>query len=142
MVDITDAYADPPEEVSTLSPEKYPNAHFVRLYALASLNAYLAKRKARAALPLLLAIQRRIDVLKKRRVPLSSKVWKDVGNPSKNERVTMLAHLHRMPDLVMLHEDRHPMFRYRVEKGPAWHQIDKAGKNGRGLEEDDEEEDI
>ena len=52
MVDITDAYADPPEEVSTLSPEKYPNAHFVRLYALASLNAYLAKRKARAALPL------------------------------------------------------------------------------------------
>jgi hypothetical protein len=94
------------------------------------------------ALPLLIAIHLRQGVLSKTRVPLASWVWKMAGDPSKNTRVTMLAHLRRLPDLVMLREDRHPMFRYRVEKGPAWHALEKAGKEGRGFEEDDEEEDI
>ena len=112
------------------------------LYGSSGLNAYLVKRRMEKALPLLIAIHLRQGVLGKTRVPLTSGVWKMAGDPSKDTRVTMLAHLRRLPDLVMLREDWHPMFRYRVEKGPAWHAIKKAGKEGRGFEEDDEEEDI
>ena len=39
----------------------------------------------------------------------------------------MLAHLRRVPELVLLHDDRHFTYRYSAEKGPAWLAIEKAG---------------
>jgi hypothetical protein len=137
---IEDAFADmskPPPGVST---------DFVFLRRPGLLIAYLIKYRALMALPLLIAVQRRLDVLKKTRAPLSAKVWKDAGNPSKSLRVTMMAHLRRVPDLVVLREDRHFTFRYSVEKGPAWRGIEKAGSGERGstaeneLEEEEEED--
>jgi hypothetical protein len=41
-----------------------------------------------------------------------------------------------MPDLVSIHEDRNPLFRYRVEKGLAWRRIEKESRGNRGLEEE------
>ncbi|HZZ25981.1 MAG TPA: hypothetical protein VFE60_27045 [Roseiarcus sp.] len=71
-------------------------------------------------------------------MPLRPEVWKDAGNPSKTKRVTILARLRRMPDLVTLQADPHVMFHYRAEKGPVWLQIEKGNHVGVGDEEDDE----
>ena len=75
---------------------------------------------------------------RKARVSITSDVWKDAGRPPKNRRVTILAQLRRMPDLVTLHEVRRAASRYRIEKGPAWRKIEKDGREG--VEADDEED--
>jgi hypothetical protein len=135
MPGIEDAYAD----MSKPPPGK--DADFVILHHPGSLVAYLVKYRALAAFPLLVALQRRMDVLKKARVPLSAKVWRDAGDPPKSLRVTMLTHLRRVPDLVVLREDRHFTFRYSVEKGSAWRGIDKGQDPlaADEIEEEDEE---
>ena len=115
---------------------KKTNVDFIFLYGLSGLNAYLVKRRALTALPLLLAIHRRKAVTGKARIAITPAVWKDAGSPSKSTRETMLAHLRRMPDLVSIHEDRNPLFRYRVEKGLAWLRIEKASREKQGLEEE------
>ena len=146
MAGIKDALADmsyPPGEpaASARQPGGKNNANYVMLHGVDGLNAYLVKRRAEITLPLLLAIQRRLDMSRKTHTPLSSKVWRDAGFPPKNRRVAILAQLRRMPDLVVLREDRHFAFRYRVVKGPTWHQIEKDGREGRGPAAEAEEED-
>lgn len=141
MVDIEDAFADPPSgsPAHRLRGKNRPN--FVLLYGVDGLNAYLVKRRAEITLPLLLALHRRLDMRNGTPAPLTPQVWKDAGSPPKNRRVSILAQLRRMPDLVTLHASHHVMFRYRVERGPAWRQIEKAGRDGRDpLEEELEEE--
>jgi hypothetical protein len=143
MRGIEDAYADMSEPSPTppgppSQPKGKNNFNYVTLYGLAGLSAYLLKHRALLAFSLLAAIQRRFATKNEKRAPLVSAVWKDAGNPSKNMRETLLAHLRRMPDLVVLHEDRHVAFRYRVEKGPAWIEIEKAGREGRALPEEEE----
>jgi hypothetical protein len=133
MANFTAALADPPE--SFLS--KNPNANFILLYGLAGLNAYLIERRAVAALPLLLAVHRRLEMKHKARIAITSDVWKDAGDPSRTTRETMLAHLRRLPELVSIHEVRRVASRYRVEKGPAWRQIERAGREGVEQEDDD-----
>ena len=118
---IEDAYAD------MSRPLPGANTDFVFLRCPGGLAAYLVEHKALSAFPLLVAIQRRLDVRKKKRAPLSAKVWRDAGDPPKGVRVTMLAHLRRVPELVLLHDDRHFTYRYSVEKGPAWVAIEKEG---------------
>jgi hypothetical protein len=136
MAGIKDAYAD-----MTKPPPGKNRGDFVTLYGLAGLNAYVVERRAEIILPLLIAIQRRLDMTRKARTPLSAKVWKDAGSPPKNRRVSILAQLRRMPELVVLLEARHFTFRYRVGKGPVWIEIEKAAWAGAGKEgeEDDEE---
>jgi hypothetical protein len=143
VADITDAFAPPPTEGPAPPPptqaEGKVSTNFVTLYGVAGLNTYLVERRALTALPLLLAIQRRLDMKRKARVSITSGVWKDAGNPPRNTRVTMLAHLRRMPELVILHEARRVTSRYRVEKGPAWQQIEKDGREGVGKEEEEDD---
>jgi len=132
VADITDAYAEPP------LPSEKKAVNFVTLWGLARFSAYLVDHRAEKAVLLLLAIQRRMDVKHKTKVALTSDVWKDAGDPSRTARETILAHLRRMPELVTLHEVRRVASRYRVEKGPMWLQIEKAGRDG--VEEEEEEE--
>lgn len=154
MGGIEDAFADmsesPPESTApTPQPDGKNDNSYVLLRGMKGLNAYLVRRRAEIVLPLLLAIQRRLDMSRrthKTHTPLSSKVWEDAGSPPKNRRVAILAQLRRMPDLVVIREDRHFTFRYRVEKGPTWLQLEKAGPQGEDLkadgDEDEEEEEI
>lgn len=130
MADITDAYAEPP-----LTSEKKA-VNFVTLCGLAGFSAYLVEHRAEKAALLLLAIQRRMDMKHRTKVALTPDVWKDAGDPSPPARQTILAHLRRMPELVTLHEVRRVASRYRVEKGPAWLQIEKDGHDGVTEEEE------
>jgi hypothetical protein len=129
---ITDAIAD------MSKPPPGGNVDFVFVQGLSGLNAYLVERRAEITLPLLLAIQRRTAISRKPLTPLSSRVWRDAGNPPKNRRVAILARLREMPELVTLQEDRHFTFRYRVGKGPACRQIE--GNCAEDAEVMDEEE--
>jgi hypothetical protein len=65
-------------------------------------------------------------------VALTAAIWKDAGIPpeAKRTRNTLLAHLRRMPDLVLIREDWTPYFRYRVKRGPAWRRIENAHRKG------------
>jgi hypothetical protein len=143
MEGIEDAFADmsksPPESTASApQPNGKNGANYVTLCGVKGLNAYLVKRRAEITLPLLLAIQRRLDMSRKAHTPLSSKVWEDAGSPPKNRRAAILMRLRQMPHLVAIHEDRHFTFRYRVEKGPAWRQIEKDGREGVGEEEEED----
>jgi hypothetical protein len=131
-----DAYAD----MSQPAPryEKGSKGNFVFLYGLAALSAYLFEHQAIIAYPLLLALYRHLDMAEKKGesdVALTAAVWEDAGVPpeAKRTRHTMLAHLRRMPDLVVIHNSRTLFFRYYVTKGPAWRRMEEeAGKSRRG----------
>jgi hypothetical protein len=123
---IEDAYADMP---LSSPPSK---ASFVRLYGFNVLSAYLLEREATIVYPLLLALHRHLDMAEKRgetEVALTSEVWKDAGTPPKRTRATMLGHLRRMPELVILHNSQTLTFRYYIGKGPAWSRMEmEAGR--------------
>jgi hypothetical protein len=136
-----DAFADPPEFTAAAPRPRGKNrANFILLYGVGGLNTYLVKRRAEITLPLLLALQRRLDLKNEVRVALTPRVWRDAGNPPKNRRVSILAQLRRMPDLVTLHASHHIMYRYRVEKGPAWLRIERDGRAGYDSSEEDLED--
>jgi hypothetical protein len=125
----------PPKLRSKKLRAKKPKGRYVTMYGPGDLSAYLVQRRATMAMPLLLAIQRRFDLTKKRRkderIALTPAVWKDAGNPPHTMRKTMLGHLRRMPDLALLVEERNLAFRYRVEKGPAWRAIEKTAREAK-----------
>jgi hypothetical protein len=123
---IEDAYADPPT-----GDEKGPAGNFVFLYGIVELSAYLVEHRALPVLSLLLAIHRRQNMSGLAKVALTPAVWKDAGDPPRHTRETLLAHLRRMPGLVLLTEERNLLFRYRVAKGPAWLRMEKVGKRGK-----------
>jgi hypothetical protein len=112
--------------------------NFIRLYGVAALNAYLVSRQATITYPLLLALHRHLDMAEKRgemEVALTSAVWEDAGVPPKSKRTreTMLAHLRRMPDLVVFHDNRTLFSAIILGKGPAWRRMEEAaGKGKRG----------
>jgi hypothetical protein len=130
-VGIEDAFAD-----MSQPPPGGSKENFIRLYGVAELNAYLLERQATIAYPLLLALHRHLDMAEKRgetEVALTSAVWEDAGVPPKSKRTreTMLAHLRRMPDLVLFHDNRTLFFRYYIGKGPAWRRMEEAGGKGK-----------
>jgi hypothetical protein len=144
MARIEDAFADmsepPPKGGSSL------DNGYVILLGMEGLNTYLVERRAEIVLPLLLAIQRRLFMARRRRPPrpwvsLSARVWKEAGNPSKTRRVAILAQLRRMSDLVVLQGSHHFTSRYCVGKGPAWLEIEKGSGVKRAPAEEDEEKD-
>jgi hypothetical protein len=107
------------------------------LYGFAELNAYLYEHGAFIALPLLLAIHRHLDMAEKKgekAAALTAEVWKDTGIPpeEKSTRQTILEHLRRMPELVVLREKRTFAYRYCVTKGRVWRRMERA--NGKGRE--------
>jgi hypothetical protein len=129
-----DAYAD----MSQSNPQNGKEAanRFVLLYGFDTLSAYLFEHEAVIAYPLLLAIHRHLRMAEKREemeVALTAAVWKDAGVPpeARRTRNTILAHLRRMPDLVVFREDWTPYFRYRVRKGPAWRQMEQEAGKGK-----------
>ena len=135
-------FADPPEKPSASARRagKKNDVDFLVLRGVSSLNAYIVRNRAEITLPLLLALQRRFDIPpRKKRVAITRAIWKVAGSPTKNKRVTILAHLRRMPGLVALHEDAHVLFRLRAEKGPTWLQIEEASKAGIGSPDEGEE---
>jgi hypothetical protein len=125
-------FADPPEESEEGEEEELKKANFVHLDGFAELNAYLFQHQAVIVLPLLLAIHRRLDMkgATRTKIALSASVWKDAGLPpaAKRTRETVLAHLRRMPELVTLQRSQSLVFRYYVEKGPAWRKMEEAGR--------------
>jgi hypothetical protein len=137
-----DAYADmsqpPPFEEGT-ETQQTDSTNFVQLWGLSAFSNYLYAHDAQAAALLLFAIQRHLDMAGNGKneagVALTAAVWKDAGVPpeAKRTRNTLLAHLHRLPELVTIREDRTPYFRYRIKRGPAWRQMEvEAGrKNGK-----------
>jgi hypothetical protein len=143
MEDVEDAYADMSEPPPpTPRARKNDSSIYAKVYGIDGLNTYLVERRAEIVLPLLLAMQRRLAMTTKAVITLSSKVWKDAGNPSKNRRVAIVSHLRRMPDLVVIHEVRRFTSRYRLERGPAWKRIEKDGQEGVAVKWEEEDEDI
>jgi hypothetical protein len=141
---IADARADMAEPLPPRPPRK-PRAkrrprkgeagEYLHLWGPSELFAYLVERHAITALPLLLAIYPKQDLQKEASVALTRTVWEAAGNPSTRLRRTMLTHLHRLPGLVVIREDRDSVFRYRVEKGPTWRAIERAAKPAKIDEE-------
>jgi hypothetical protein len=127
-------------------PPPNPKGNFVTWYGPGAMSAYLIKRRATIVLPLLLAIKRRLKITEKRRngkaMALTSVVWKEAGDPSKNVRETMLDRLRQMPELVIFSPSHNWNFRYRVEKGPAWLAIEKAARRERNEKDEEGEEEI
>jgi hypothetical protein len=128
-----DAYAADPIPVNGKAVD------FLLLYGLTGLCAYVVERKAEKALPLILAIHRHLAMAakwKRTSIPITKAVWKSAGNPSKNAREAILAHMESMPELVVFREKRTFASRYRVKKGPLWLQLEKASREGKVEEEE------
>jgi hypothetical protein len=102
---------------------------YLHLYGPLGFIKHLAERRALPALALLLMIHRHQVMQQKAKVALSQEVWEDAGNPSRQGRATLMAHLRRLaPDLIVIHDERTPGFRYRIEKGSKWRALEKAGQ--------------
>jgi hypothetical protein len=130
------AYAD--ESLSPASNGEGVNGKavdFLLLYGLSGLCEYVVERKAEKALPFLLALNRHLTMALRRwgrtSIPITKAVWRSAGNPSKNARQTIMAHIELMPELIILREKRTFASRYRVEKGPLWLQLEKDSREGR-----------
>jgi hypothetical protein len=134
---VEDIFADLPPPTPPHRSRRKNGVDFVFLRGVSSLNAYILQKRAAEAFPLLLALQQQFDASRKTQVPITHDVWKTAGDPSKNKRETMMEHLRRLPGLVTLHEDRCARFRYRVEKGTLWLQIEEASREGIGPEKED-----
>lgn len=127
-----DMFAEPPPPAPPRRSRRKGDADFVVVRGLSGLNAHIVEKRAVAAYPLLLALQQQFEISHKTRVSLTRDVWKAAGDPARHERETVMAHLRRMPDLVLIHEDFRVQFRYRVEKGPLWLQIEAISREGVG----------
>jgi hypothetical protein len=111
-----DAYADmsqPPPLLSREEKEETEDSRkdvdFLLLYGLSGLCEYVVERKAEKALPLILALSRHLRLALKRgktSVAITQAVWRTAGNPPRNVRTTVLAHISEMPDLIVLREKR------------------------------------
>jgi hypothetical protein len=131
--------SEPPPRRLRSRPRKSRNAkkEFIYLHGITGLCAELVKRRAEKVLPLLLAVHRRMDMKEgETSVAITPAMWKTAGNPSSRARVTILAHLKRMPDLVSLSGGHNLAFRYRIGKGPLWQQIEQAGAGKAQLGEE------
>lgn len=93
--------------------------HFVPPFPLRVMQEIVAA-KAEKALPLILAIHRQISMTGRETAPLNAAIWNAAGNPSAREREGIIKKLKSLPQIVAMNEERTPMSRYRVGKGPIW----------------------
>jgi hypothetical protein len=134
-------FANPNE----LPPERRPSkitrtrrdSDFLNFPCFTTFVSYIVKRRAEKALPLLLAIHRRLDMRnaenarrgrsgKIESLPLTPGLWRDAGNPAKTTRNAIYKHLRAMPDLVVILEHRTLTSHYRLKKGPGWLAIEAS----------------
>lgn len=72
------------------------------------------------ALPLVLAIHRRMITSNSDSIPLTSSVWSWLFDPPEDTRTRMLRHLRGLPGIFRLIEKRTPYSRLAVERGVVW----------------------
>jgi hypothetical protein len=144
---VEDAIADmsepPPSLPRRVGRVSKKAVDFLFLYGLSGLCGYVVERKAEKALPFLLAVGQHLDMALRRgkkSVAVTKEVWWSAGDPPRNVRMTILAHVSRMPELIILREKRTYASRYRVEKGPLWLQLENDSREGRTPLWDDEDE--
>jgi hypothetical protein len=106
---------------------------FLHLYGPVALNRILVERKALPVLALLQTIHRHQTMRRRSEIVLDQDVWADAGDPSRQLRATLLAHLRKLsPDLVVIGRGWGSC--YRVKKGPSWLTIEKAGEKKRAAD--------
>jgi hypothetical protein len=80
----------------------------------------IVETDAGKALPLILALHRQWRMSRRGSARLSGSLWYMAGRPTPRERRTILAHLRRVPGLVVVKERRSLAARYDLVKGPLW----------------------
>jgi hypothetical protein len=77
---------------------------------------------ATLALPLVQAMHRRLTMSRAKQtlVRLDASLWGAAGNPTQRGRRTILAHLRKLPGLVLIKQKRTPFNHYMLAKGPLW----------------------
>jgi hypothetical protein len=87
------------------------------------LCAAVVAADAERALPLVLALHRKLSVSGTNSATLSPELWRAAGSPSRGKRQTILGHLRKIPDLVQIREHRTPISVYTLAKGRLWREL-------------------
>jgi hypothetical protein len=106
---------------------------YVPRFPLAVLR-HVRAANADRALPLVLAMHRRFHMGSKRATPLTGDLWGNIGNPSENERHTILQNLRKMPELVEIKKSRRLLYAYELAKGPLWDTLMTQGDGQEGVD--------
>jgi hypothetical protein len=75
---------------------------------------------AMTAMGLILAIHRQLAMRKCDSTPLNAAIWKAAGSPSKKRREVILRNLAKVPNVVVLEQERSQQGYYRVGRGALW----------------------
>jgi hypothetical protein len=111
---------DPPQVVQiSVSDRRKDKRLYIPSFPLWAL-VMIVEADAGKALPLILALHRQWRMSRKGSVRLSGSLWYTAGRPTPRERRTILAHLRRVPGLVVVKERRSLSARYDLVKGPLW----------------------
>jgi len=80
----------------------------------------IIRTRAWYALPLVMAAHRRMRMKGRKSIALTSALWFDLGGLDQSERHAIIAHLKKIPQIMIVTPEHRLQWRYRLSYGPLW----------------------